>query len=227
MTNVTQTKPAKTAKRATIERVLRADARRNRAAVIKAAKKLFADQGLDAQMPDVAKAAKVGVGTVYRHFPTKDDLIAALAAERFERLAVKAREGLEREDAWEGFCEFIRFAAQIQADDRGLCEVMGSRPEIMDPAAVAAGLPELSDRRAAGERDEAARVKKLRRPSVAAWIINRAALAARGHVEEFAAASGALEEAQRRAVEGGDDGASDWRAAAAREREAVAEVVEA
>src|SRR5213593_2966016 len=97
-----------------IERALRADARRNREAVLAAAKKLFADQGLDAQMPDVAKAAKVGVGTVYRHYPTKDDLIAALVAERFERLAQKAREGLEMDDAWEGISEFIRFSAQIQ-----------------------------------------------------------------------------------------------------------------
>ena len=71
-------------------------------------------------------------GTVYRHFPTKDDLIAALAAERFERLAEKAREELEAEDPWEGLCDFIRFSAQIQADDRGLCEVMGSRPEVME-----------------------------------------------------------------------------------------------
>ena len=146
MTNVTQTKPAKAAKRATIERVLRADARRNRAAVIKAAKKLFADQGLDAQMPDVAKAAKVGVGTVYRHFPTKDDLIAALAADRFERLADKAREGIENEDPWQGLCDFIRYAAQIQADDRGLCEVMGSRPDVMDASARAAGLDDLADK---------------------------------------------------------------------------------
>ena len=124
---------------------MRADARRNRAAVIEASKKLFADEGLDAQMPDVAKAAKVGVGTVYRHFPTKDDLIAALAAERFERLAEKAREGLAREDAWEGICDFIRFAAQIQADDRGLCEVMGSRPEVMDASARGVGLDEIVD----------------------------------------------------------------------------------
>jgi AcrR family transcriptional regulator len=128
------------------ERGLRADARRNREAVIAAAKALFADQGLDAQMPDVAKAAGVGVGTVYRHFPTKDDLIAAMAAERFDRLAEKARECLESEDAWEGFADFIRFAAQIQADDRGLCDVMGSRPEVMDVAARAAGLGELCER---------------------------------------------------------------------------------
>lgn len=126
-------------------RVLRADARRNREAVIAAAKKLFADQGLDAQMPDVAKAAKVGVGTVYRHFPTKDDLIAALAAERFERLAEKAREGIEAEDPWQGLCDFIRFSAEIQADDRGLCEVMGSRPEVMDASALAVGLDQLCD----------------------------------------------------------------------------------
>jgi AcrR family transcriptional regulator len=114
--------------------------------VIAAARMLFADRGLDAQMPDVAKAAKVGVGTVYRHFPTKDDLIAALVAERFERLADKARAGLESPDAWEGIAEFIRFAAQIQAKDRGLCEVMGSRPQLMDAAARDAGLPELCER---------------------------------------------------------------------------------
>jgi AcrR family transcriptional regulator len=128
-----------------LDRVLRADARRNREAVIGAAKKLFADQGLDAQMPDIAKAAKVGVGTVYRHFPTKDDLIAALAVERFERLADKAREGIEAEDPWEGLCDFIRFAARLQADDRGLCEVMGSRPEVMNRSALAVGLDKLTD----------------------------------------------------------------------------------
>jgi AcrR family transcriptional regulator len=143
---VAETRPAAGAKRISVDRALRADARRNRQAVIAAAKKLFADQGLDAQMPDVAKAAKVGVGTVYRHFPTKDDLIAALVAERFQRLAEKARECLEMRDAWEGLADLIRFSAQIQADDRGLCEVMGSRPEVMDAAARAAGLPELCER---------------------------------------------------------------------------------
>lgn len=146
MTTVTQKRPDSGKTPAGVDRVLRADARRNRQAVIGAAKKLFADQGLDAQMPDVAKAAKVGVGTVYRHFPTKDDLIAALVAERFERLAQKAREDLEMADPWEGICDFIRFSAQIQADDRGLCEVMGSRPEVMDAAARAAGLAELCER---------------------------------------------------------------------------------
>jgi len=128
-----------------VVRALRADARRNRESVITAAKQLFADQGLDAQVPDVARTANVGVGTVYRHFPTKDHLIAALAAERFERLGAKAREALESPDPWEGFADFVRFAAQIQAADRGLCEVMGSRPDLSDAAARHEELPQLCD----------------------------------------------------------------------------------
>jgi AcrR family transcriptional regulator len=146
MTTVTQDRPASPEKGTELGRAPRADARRNHEAVLAAARELFADQGLDAQMPDVARVAKVGVGTVYRHFPTKDDLIAALVAQRFERLAEKAREGLAAEDPWEGLCAFIRFSAEIQADDRGLCEVMGSRPEVMDAAARAVGLPGLCER---------------------------------------------------------------------------------
>jgi len=145
MTTVTERTPSGNGEAAIVERVQRADARRNREAVIAAAKRLFADQGLDAQMPDVAKAARVGVGTVYRHFPTKDDLIGALAAERFERLAEKAEESLAV-DPWKGLCDFIRFSAQIQADDRGLCDVMGSRPEVMGSSAEAVGLDELCDK---------------------------------------------------------------------------------
>jgi AcrR family transcriptional regulator len=113
--------------------------------VIDAAKQLFAEQGLDAQMPDLARAANVGVGTVYRHFPTKDQLIAAIAAEHFNRIAHRGRQALESADAWDGLCDFIRFSVQVQADDRGLCEVMGYRPDVMDSAARAAGLIELSE----------------------------------------------------------------------------------
>jgi hypothetical protein len=81
--------------------------------------------------------------------------------------------------------------------------------------------------RAQGERDEAERVKKLRRPSAAAWLINRAALTSPKELAEFAEASEALEAAQTRALEGDDDGAAAWRAAAERERSAAAAVVDA
>jgi AcrR family transcriptional regulator len=145
MRKTSHNKPAPEVQPAVAERALRADARRNRDAVMAAATRLFAERGLDAQMPDLARAAGVGVGTVYRHFPTKDDVIAALVAQRFERLAEKALEGLDIEDPWQAVAEFIRFAAQIQADDRGLCEVMGSRPELMDAAARGVGLPELCE----------------------------------------------------------------------------------
>jgi AcrR family transcriptional regulator len=132
---------------ATIEdtSTLRADARRNREAVLVAARRLFAEEGVEAQMPDVAKAANVGVGTVYRHFPTKDDLIAALVAERFQLLADHARACLANDDPWEAIASFIRFAAQIQAEDRGLCDVLGLRPDLNVAAAYAVGMPALSD----------------------------------------------------------------------------------
>lgn len=145
MTTAPAATPAPHDEPAEIGRALRSDARRNREAVIAAAKQLFAEQGLEAQMPDIARTANVGVGTVYRHFPTKDHLISAIAAQHFDRLAERARGDLELPDAWEAVCDFIRFATQIQADDRGLCEVMGSRPDLMNEAAVAAELPELCD----------------------------------------------------------------------------------
>ena len=105
-------------------RPLRADARRNRERVLNAARAVFADKGIDAQIDDVAKRAKVGVGTVYRHFPTKEALVDALVRERFEQIAGYAREALEREDAWEGFCELIWRSAEGNAADRAFCEVV-------------------------------------------------------------------------------------------------------
>jgi AcrR family transcriptional regulator len=89
------------------ERPLRADARRNRERVLDAARDCFARHGLDAQMDDIARAAKVGVGTVYRHFPTKEALAEAIAADHFDHLAASAREALENPDPWEGFSAFL------------------------------------------------------------------------------------------------------------------------
>jgi AcrR family transcriptional regulator len=122
----------------------RADARRNRAKVVAAAKQVFARDGLDAQMDEIARTAGVGVGTVYRHFPTKDDLLEALADAHFESLADAARRALEQEDSWEGFSEFMTFAARTMAEDRALPEAMGERPGICAAAAERAGLEELT-----------------------------------------------------------------------------------
>lgn len=110
---------------------MRADARRNREKVLRAARVCLARDGLDAQMDEIARRAKVGVGTLYRHFPTKDDLVVALAGERFDRLAELARAALEQEDPWEAFCDFLRASAEIQIEDRALSEVMLDSNDVM------------------------------------------------------------------------------------------------
>jgi AcrR family transcriptional regulator len=125
-------------------RAMRADARRNREKVLSAARQVMARKGLDAQMEEIARRAGVGVGTVYRHFPTKEDLVEALAGARFERLAELARDALEKEDPWAAFEEFMRSAAKIQAEDLALSEVLTSRPEMMQRGAEAVGMLDLT-----------------------------------------------------------------------------------
>jgi AcrR family transcriptional regulator len=125
---------------------MRADARRNREKVIDAARRRMAVDGLDAQMEEIARDAGVGVGTLYRHFPTKGALIVALAEARFEHLADLAREALEMEDPWDAFEFFLRSAAKTQTEDRALSEVLTSRPEVMGPAAEAVGILDLTGR---------------------------------------------------------------------------------
>jgi AcrR family transcriptional regulator len=121
----------------TAAREPRSDARRNRERVIKAAREAMARDGLDAQMEEIARRAKVGVGTVYRHFKTKDDLVEALAAERFERLRDLALEAIAEDDPWTAFERFMRASARIQTEDRALSEVLTSRPDTMRRAAEA------------------------------------------------------------------------------------------
>jgi AcrR family transcriptional regulator len=108
------------------EKPLRADARRNREKVLKAARAVFAEQGRDAQIDDVARRADVGVGTVYRHFPTKDALLQALSDETFECIAAYARDALAREDAWEALIDVMWFGAQRTAGDRGFAEILAA-----------------------------------------------------------------------------------------------------
>jgi AcrR family transcriptional regulator len=105
----------------------------------------MAQQGLDTQMEEIAREAGVGVGTVYRHFPNKDELVEALATERFERLRDLALEALGKDDAWKAFEDFIRASAQIQTEDRALSEALVSRPETMTRAAESVDMLHLVD----------------------------------------------------------------------------------
>ena len=125
-------------------RVQRADARRNREKVLEAAREHFALDGLETQMDEIARAAGVGVGTVYRHFPTKEDLLQALADDRFEGLAGAAREALEAADAWQGFVDFMTYAARVMAEDRALSEAMDQLPGLCRSSAERVEMPALT-----------------------------------------------------------------------------------
>jgi AcrR family transcriptional regulator len=78
------------------ERPLRADARRNRERILQSARQVFSESGADAQIDDVARRAGVGVGTVYRHYPTKEALLTELVREKFRLLAAGGRAALEQ-----------------------------------------------------------------------------------------------------------------------------------
>jgi AcrR family transcriptional regulator len=106
-------------------RPLRADARRNRERVLEGARAVFAEHGRDAQMDDVARAAGVGVGTVYRHFPTKEALVSALAVSLFEKVLASARAALEIEDPWEAFTSALWAGVEVLASDRAFTEIIG------------------------------------------------------------------------------------------------------
>lgn len=105
---------------------LRADAQRNLARVLDAARAVLAEQGVDAPVSAIAERAGVGVGTVFRRFPTKDELLAALFAQRGRTLVEAADEALRRSDAGGAFRDFVEAAAGMQLADRGFCDSVGS-----------------------------------------------------------------------------------------------------
>ncbi|MEU4162178.1 TetR/AcrR family transcriptional regulator [Actinoplanes sp. NPDC026670] len=99
---------------------LRRDAQRNRERIVEAAGEVFATRGFAATLDDVAHHAGVGVGTVYRRFPTKEELIDAVFTDRLEALVTLAEEALTAPSAWAGLTGFLRTSARWHAADRGL-----------------------------------------------------------------------------------------------------------
>ena len=112
----------------TNDRPLRRDAERNRLRILKAAQEVFAERGLDVSLDDIAAHAGLGVGTVYRRFPSKEDLVEALFTERLRDVVTAAEQASADPDAWRGLIGFLDNANALQAADRGLREViLGSR----------------------------------------------------------------------------------------------------
>lgn len=117
----------------TTSRPLRADAARNRALLLAAAADVFAEQGLDASVADVARRAGVGKGTVFRHFPTKDDLIAAIVLDRVEALGTVGEQLRDADDPGAALLTFLTAAGdqRRQRDLSFLQEAGDSLPAVV------------------------------------------------------------------------------------------------
>jgi AcrR family transcriptional regulator len=103
----------------TDQRTLRADARRNRDRIISAGRELFARDGPEAQMDEIAARAGVGIGTVYRHFPTKEALLTAMVRDRFKQFAEIAELAEETVDPRDALETVMRRSAEAVEGDAG------------------------------------------------------------------------------------------------------------
>lgn len=118
----------------------RADAVRNREKVLAGATDAFTELGLDARMEEIARRAGVGVGTVYRHFPTKEALLGELLAEKWRALRDTVQHSLDHEaDPWEAYAGALRRNAEIMAGDAAVrgAVMLSDSPEVWDHAAAA------------------------------------------------------------------------------------------
>lgn len=112
---------------ATDQRTLRSDARRNRERIMSASRELFARFGPQVQMDEIAAHAGVGIGTVYRHFPTKEALLTAMVRDRFQEfaeLAASAEDILDPLEALESIV--VRSAEAVEGDAGFQLAMMGS-----------------------------------------------------------------------------------------------------
>ena len=105
-------------------RPLRRDAERNRQRILTAASEVFTEYGLDVSLDQVARQAGVGVGTVYRRFRTKEELVEALFDDRIDAIAAVAERAAGEPDPWTGLASFMEQMAEMLADDLGLRQML-------------------------------------------------------------------------------------------------------
>jgi AcrR family transcriptional regulator len=103
---------------------LRADAERNRAALLHAAREIFGAHGLDASLDEIARRAGVGNATLYRRFPSRRDLIAEVFAGQMTEWVDMAGQALTDPDPWNGFVTYVTRVCEMQATDRGLSDLL-------------------------------------------------------------------------------------------------------
>ncbi len=121
-----------------VPRPLRADALRNRARVLEAAESVFAAEGISVPVDVIAEKAGVGVGTLYRHFPTKEKLFEAILIDRLSAIAADARARMDAEDPGAAFFSFLQYLVEESALKRDLIQaLLGAGVEIEQAAAPA------------------------------------------------------------------------------------------
>jgi len=127
-------------------RPLRSDAARNRERVVEAAAALFAERGMSVGVPEVAERAGVGKGTVYRSFPSKENLIAAVLEQRLAWTRERADLAAQAPDAGAAFRELLAELAEIQASDRALADAMVYKQRLPELAPALEAVRESLDR---------------------------------------------------------------------------------
>jgi AcrR family transcriptional regulator len=108
------------------KRPLRKDAARNRERLIQAADELIAERGLDIALDEIARQAGVGVGTAYRHFDCKGDVLQALFDRRIDQVVAIMTAALSADDAYAAFQQCLFSIGEIQATDRGVWQALSS-----------------------------------------------------------------------------------------------------
>jgi len=107
-------------------RTLRSDARRNRERLVASARELFAREGVEVPVEEITHHAGLGMGTLYRHFPTKEELIDAVLEDAFAEIVGLAEHAAAEDDAWTGLTGFLEQALALHAANRGLKDVLAN-----------------------------------------------------------------------------------------------------
>ncbi|WP_405495773.1 TetR/AcrR family transcriptional regulator [Nocardia sp. NBC_00511] len=116
---------------------LRSDARDNRERILDQARAVFVAEGLEVPMREIARRAEVGPATLYRHFPTKELLVAAAFTDQMLACRTLVDEGLADPDPWQGFCHTVEQLCELQARDHGFTAAfMAAYPHAMDFTAI-------------------------------------------------------------------------------------------
>ena len=110
-----------------VRRPLRRDARERREKLLAAAHQEFAAHGVDASLEKIARDAGVAIGTLYRHFPTRLDLLAAALGPGLQTFVDGAEKAMKMDDPWEGFVAYLENLFALQAGDRGFNDFLSRR----------------------------------------------------------------------------------------------------